>query len=109
MRLHATALALLALTEADVRAPRRALDFEMTSNLDPDGYLYSVVAADFDGDGKLDLVTVGYFPVPGTYGFGLAGHLVLGRGGGAFAPPRVIHVVGEALVTADFDGDGKPD
>ncbi len=59
----------------------------------------SVVSADLDGDGKLDLVTLGE---------GIA--TFLGKGDGTFAAERRLaaDVVGQ-LAAADVDGDGKLD
>jgi pimeloyl-ACP methyl ester carboxylesterase len=58
----------------------------------------SVVTADFDGDGILDLA-VG----------GSSTSILLGNGDGTFQT-HMDHVGGAyALTTADFDGDGRPD
>jgi hypothetical protein len=65
-----------------------------------------VVTADFNGDGKLDLVeTSGFTPAGGS-----GVNLLLGNGDGTFGPP--ISLAGGrhgAVVTADFNGDGLPD
>jgi len=60
-------------------------------------------AADFNGDGKLDLVVPDQScPVSPT------GHILLGRGDGTFAPPRDVPGVCQAAV-GDFNKDGRPD
>jgi len=57
-----------------------------------------LAAADFNGDGHLDIVTTSYT-------------VLLGNGDGTFQKP-VVYMGGstaEAIVTGDFNGDGKPD
>jgi FG-GAP-like repeat len=54
----------------------------------------NVFAADFNGDGKLDLLTGD-------------GYLTLGNGDGTFKPATTVS--GAPLAVADFNGDGKPD
>jgi hypothetical protein len=51
--------------------------------------------ADFNRDGKLDIVT------PGT--------LLLGNGDGTFKAPINLSVPGNLVVTVDFNGDGNSD
>jgi hypothetical protein len=68
-------------------------------------YPQSIVVADFNGDGKLDLAV----PIGGPSGLGV----FLGNGDGTFlAAPGIsvsgINAAGYAAV-ADFNGDGKPD
>jgi hypothetical protein len=65
-----------------------------------------VVSADFNGDGKPDLVEVnGYTPAGGA---GVT--LSLGNGDGTFQPPVTLDGGRHgAVVTGDFDGDGTPD
>jgi hypothetical protein len=56
---------------------------------------YAAVAADFNGDGKLDMA-VG------------SGALLLGKGDGTFQP-EVDYPIGAPLAVGDFNNDGKPD
>src|SRR5439155_645265 len=67
------------------------------------GYLKSVALADFNGDGKIDLVTAN--GDTGTVS------VLLGSGSGAFKPPLSAAAGSSPLgVTAgDFNGDGRPD
>ncbi len=63
----------------------------------------SVCAADFDGDGKLDLATAN-----STHN---TVSVLLNHGNGAF-PSRIDYAVGEepySVTSADFNADGKPD
>jgi hypothetical protein len=70
------------------------------------GYSTSLVSGDFNGDGKLDL----------AYDDSNAADVVvlLGNGNGTFQPAKVTHIFGPyvdpgAMVTGDFNGDGKID
>lgn len=78
--------------------------FTESSNIpapDPQG----LAAADFDGDGNLDLVSTNYF-VPTLV-------TALGDGTGHFAPARNTRLPGNpfplGIVAANFNEDGKPD
>ncbi len=64
-----------------------------------------IFAADFNGDGKLDLA-VSY-----GYGGGSSVLILLGNGKGGFTQGTPISVSGnaEAMALADFNGDHKPD
>jgi hypothetical protein len=67
------------------------------------GYAAEAAAvADFNGDGKLDVLTAA--PLAGSVS------VLLGRGDGTLAPP-IDHAAGEAVALAvgDFNGDGRPD
>ena len=67
-------------------------------------------AADFTGDGKIDLAVIGY----GASGSGV--YLLAGNGNGTFAAPATIDATlastsnpPGAVLARDFDNDGKPD
>jgi hypothetical protein len=67
-------------------------------------------AADFNGDGKLDLAVIGY----SASSSGL--YVIAGNGSGGLQAPQAIDnaLIGDgnppsAVVATDFDGDGKPD
>lgn len=65
--------------------------------------LTGIVAADFNGDGKLDLAV--------TDGSGNAVFILLGNGDGRFGPPTKIPLGNQpvAIVAGDFNNDGKQD
>ena len=65
-----------------------------------------IVAADFDGDGKLDLA-IGY-DIPNSNGVSI----LLGNGDGTFQAPQNFAAGSETyemVVLGDFNGDGFPD
>ena len=71
----------------------------------------SVVAADLNGDGRLDLVVADSSYGPMNNGDPGAVSVLMGQGGGSFAP-RVDYAAGRnpwTLAVADLNGDGKPD
>ncbi|MGD0213931.1 MAG: FG-GAP-like repeat-containing protein [Terriglobales bacterium] len=68
----------------------------------------SLTAADFNGDGNLDLVA-GNSPLPGS---GISPVILLGYGHGAFNANAVfsnLEIDGESIGVGDFNGDGKLD
>ncbi len=66
-------------------------------------------AADFDGDGKADVVGIAGKPFAPTWDL----YVAWGQGDGTFASPTTLLTVPSGLalfiVTADFNGDGLPD
>ena len=68
-------------------------------------------AADFNGDGRLDVLTVFGDPDSGSY----SGKLFLGWGDGTFDAPKDVEIGGapngtpDVITTGDFNGDGRPD
>ncbi len=79
---------------------RPRMDFA-TGGLTP----FSIAAADFNGDGKLDLV-IANAQVPSN-----AVSVLLGNGDGTFEPPvnYITNASPQALAVGDFNGDGKTD
>ena len=80
-------------------APSSTLSSSFSVALSPEW----VVAADFDGDGRMDIATSGDFDDKVS--------VLVGNGDGTFMP-SVDFDVGAApygIVTADLNGDGKPD
>jgi hypothetical protein len=65
---------------------------------------FPALAADFDGDGILDLASL--FVSDGRF---IIGEMSLGLTGGNFAPSFIDDFSGYGLVAADFNGDGKMD
>ncbi len=75
-----------------------------------------VTAADFNGDGKIDLLALGsttYVSGGMTFTAGELG-VALGNGDGTFQAPKLLQLEApgggfESIAAADFDGDGKVD
>jgi hypothetical protein len=65
---------------------------------------FPAIAADFNGDGILDLASL--FVSDGHF---IAGEMTFGLPGGGFAPSFIDDFNGFGLVAADFNGDGKMD
>jgi sugar lactone lactonase YvrE len=71
-----------------------------------DGVMGSMVAADFNGDGKMDIAVVGDYIAPGGV------TIMLGKGDGTFnaAGPNLAPTADFGqIATGDFNGDGIPD
>ncbi|PTL76167.1 FG-GAP-like repeat-containing protein [Vitiosangium sp. GDMCC 1.1324] len=85
-------------------------DFQLQATLVPGPGYSDIIAGDFNGDGRLDLATSGYFEsVPPTYYTEHAMNVMLGKGDGTFeALPSM--PLGEltvaSMTTGDFNRDG---
>jgi hypothetical protein len=77
--------------------------FMPQGNLSTLDFPSSIALADFNGDGKLDIVTVGEVSFKGTVA------VLLGNGGGTFLPHVDYAISGNFVAVGDFNGDGKPD
>jgi murein DD-endopeptidase MepM/ murein hydrolase activator NlpD len=79
--------------------------FTQTNTSNPTGYFpYSLVLADFNGDGKLDLAVANQDSATAT--------ILLGNGDGTFGPGLSsggLSDSGVSLAAGDFNGDGRPD
>lgn len=83
-----------------------ALGLTQWSGMDPQGFLVT----DFNGDGKSDLVLIGY--EPGPFGFAIVAlRIGMNDGVGNFTTVRQLPNPGllTALAAADFDGNGTVD
>lgn len=67
------------------------------------GAATSIAAADFDGDGRMDLVTA-YVSDAGP-----GGRILLGNGDGTFTLGQTLSGTIEQVVAGDFNADGNPD
>ena len=84
------------------------LDFLKSNNPSTNPYPQSVAVADFNGDGKLDLVV----PVYSIFTPATDANILLGNGDGRFIAGPAFPVTGQNVNNAavgDFNGDGKPD
>lgn len=88
-------------------SPARALYFSGQPNrvFDVGRPVGGMALADFNGDGQLDAALCDN----GDPALGMV-HIMPGRGGGAFGPDIMVPMVSSHyIVTADFNGDGRPD
>jgi hypothetical protein len=81
--------------------------FQAAVNRTVGANLLSIAAADFDGNGKLDLAVIS----GGTVGSASGLSIFLGTGGGQFNPPVNYEFgnVADSVAVADLNGDGAPD
>jgi hypothetical protein len=79
--------------------------FQPQVNYETGGFPSAVAVADFNGDGKLDVVEVDYG--------GRVARMLLGNGDGTLTVPSNSYQVGDidqgTILTADLNGDGQPD
>lgn len=80
--------------------------FQESSVLEASGWVFSVIAGDFDGDGHVDLATIIHDNIVSVF---------MGKGDGSFQTKQDYITGGtawrgaRAIGAADFNGDGKPD
>ena len=77
--------------------------FQKPASINLGGQASSLLAADFNGDGKIDLAA-GLTSIGGTNSFA-ATRVLLGNGDGTFQAPMSFSI-GQAMLTGDFNGDG---
>jgi hypothetical protein len=81
----------------------------------PSLFSFGLVAADFNGDGKLDLAEASSGITHTGKNFGNAVNILLGNGDGTFTPIQgccgysEVGTFTEGLLSGDFNGDGKLD
>lgn len=70
----------------------------------------TVVAADFNNDGKLDLAVLNHFTEPLTF-FRSSYAIFFGNGAGGFTPGpiQLTSAIADSMITGDFNNDGIPD
>jgi len=103
LRLSVASLLLLFCSIAQSQpVPCPDLAFDHAETLSPNGGLWNMDIGDVDGDGDLDVATVG---IDGTFS------IYKNRGDGSFEQP-VLHVIGEdprCILLRDLDGDSDLD
>ena len=99
----ALALLVLAFSGVVAVAPADAVSFATHADYATGASALSCAVGDFNGDGKLDLVTANY------YGFNVS--VLLGDGSGGFAAKSdfAAGAYSRSIAVGDFNGDGKQD